>query len=204
MVMPPSGCWRRLKPSIHPTANVSADAHVGDGTRIWHEAQVREGARIGADCVLGKGVYVDRDVVVGNSCKIQNRASLFRGVTLEDGVFAGPHVVFANDRFPRAVNPDLAPKSDADWTAEPVWVRRGASVGAGAVVLPGITIGQWAMVGAGAVVTASVPPHAIVRGNPARAVGWACVCGRPLRAAGTCMWHCDQCDRPFHLAELGD
>jgi len=193
-----------LKPHIHPTADVSADARIGDDTRVWHEAQVREGARIGAECVLGKGVYVDRDVVVGDRCKIQNRASLFRGVTLEDGVFVGPHAVFANDRFPRAVNPEGGLKSDDDWALEPVLVRHGASIGAGAVVLPGVTIGPWAMVGAGAVVTANVPAHAIVRGNPARVAGWACVCGRPLRPADTHMWHCAACDRPFHLADVSE
>ena len=192
-----------MSTTIHRTADVSKDAQVGDGTRIWHEAQVREGARIGAECVVGKGVYIDAGVVVGDRCKIENRASLFHGLTLEDGVFVGPHAIFANDRFPRAVNPDLTLKSDTDWIVEPSLVRHGASVGAGAVVLPGVTIGPWAMIGAGSVVTASVPAHAIVRGNPARIVGWACVCGRPLREAETHMYHCAACDRPFHMAELG-
>src|SRR5438270_7746807 len=100
--------------TIHSTAHISVDAQIGDGTRIWHEAQVREGAHIGRECVLGKGVYVDVDVVIGDRCKIENRASLFRGVTLEEGVFVGPHAVFANDRFPRAVTPDGALKTDAD------------------------------------------------------------------------------------------
>lgn len=189
---------------IHPTADVSPEATIGAGTRIWHEAQVRERARIGADCILGKGVYIGEDVVVGDRCKIENRASLFHGVTLEDGVFIGPHAVFANDRFPRAVNPDGSLKTDADWTVEPSLVRRGASVGAGAVVLPGITIGPWAMVGAGAVVTADVPAQALVRGTPARIAGWVCVCGRPLRSADTHMYHCAVCDRPYHLADISE
>ena len=187
---------------IHPTADVSPDATIGDGTQIWNEAQVREGARIGRDCIIGKGVYVETDVVVGDRCKLQNRASLFKGVTLEDGVFVGPHALFANDRFPRAINPDGSLKSDADWIVTPSLVRHGASIGAGAVILPGVTIGQWALVAAGAVVTASVPAHAIVRGNPARIAGWACVCGRPLDEAETHMYHCAVCDRPFHLAEI--
>jgi len=186
---------------IHPTADVSPDARVGEGTRIWHEAQVREGARIGRACILGKGVYVDRGVVVGDRCKIENRASLFHGVTLEDGVFVGPHAVFANDRFPRAVNPDGSLKSDADWQAEPTAVREGASIGAGAVVLPGVTIGAWAMVGAGAVVTADVPAHAIVKGNPARLAGWACTCGRPLHVAESREWTCERCGRSFRVGE---
>ncbi len=188
--------------TIHPSADVSPHAQIGDGTRVWHEAQVREGARIGRECILGKGVYVDVDVVVGNRCKLENRASLFHGVTLEDGVFVGPHAVFANDRYPRAVTPGGDLKTDADWNVEPVLVRRGASVGAAAVVLTGVTIGPWAMVAAGAVVTASVPAHAVVRGNPARIAGWACACGRPLREAETNMFYCANCDRPYHLADL--
>lgn len=191
-----------MSTTIYPTADVSKDAQIGDGTRVWHEAQVREGARIGRECIIGKGVYIDKDVVIGDRCKIQNRASLFHGLTLEDGVFVGPHAIFANDRFPRAVNPDGSPKSDADWHVEPIVVHHGASIGAGAVVLPGVTIGPWAMIGAGSVVTADVPAHAIVRGNPARMAGWACVCGRPLVTADTHMYHCAACDRPFHLAEI--
>lgn len=189
---------------IHPTATVSPDASVGDGTLIWHEAQVRERASIGHDCILGKGVYVDAGVVVGDRCKIENRASLFHGLVVEDGVFIGPHAVFANDRFPRAVNPDGSLKTESDWTTEPVLVRRGASIGAGAVVLPGVTVGTWAMVGAGSVVTSDVPPHAIVRGNPARIAGWACTCGRPLRISEQREWHCERCGRSLHVGEFGE
>ncbi|MBF6600969.1 MAG: N-acetyltransferase [Dehalococcoidia bacterium] len=188
---------------IHPTADVSPHAQIGERTRVWHEAQVREHARVGDDCVLGKGVYIGERVVVGDRCKIENRASLFAGVTLEDGVFIGPHVVFANDRLPRAINPDGSLKTDADWTIEPSLVRHGAAVGAGAIVLPGITIGPWAMVGAGSVVTADVPAQALVRGNPARIAGWVCICGRPLARAETQMYYCATCDRPYHLAEPG-
>jgi acetyltransferase-like isoleucine patch superfamily enzyme len=187
---------------IHPSADVAADARIGDGTRIWNEAQVRERAQVGRDCILGKGAYVGEDVVIGDRCKIENRASLFAGVTLEDAVFIGPHVIFANDRFPRAVNPDGSLKGAADWAVGRSLVRHGASLGAGAVVIPGVTIGQWAMVGAGAVVTADVPAHALVRGNPARIAGWVCVCGRPLGRTETHMYHCAACDRPYHLAEL--
>lgn len=188
---------------IHPTADVSPHAQIGERTKVWHEAQVREHARVGEDCILGKGVYIGEGVVVGDRCKIENRASLFAGVTLEDGVFIGPHVVFANDRFPRAVNPDGSLKTDDDWTIEASLVRHGAAIGAGAVVLPGITIGPWAMVGAGSVVTADVPAQALVRGNPARVSRWVCVCGRPLAQAETHVYYCATCDRPFHLAEVG-
>ncbi len=189
---------------IHATAEVSPSATIGDGTQIWNEAQVREGARIGRECILGKGVYVDTDVVVGDRCKMENRASLFRGVTLEDGVFIGPHAVFANDRFPRAINTDGTLKTDADWTVEPTTVGRGASVGAAAVILPGINIGASAMVAAGAVVTADVPAHAIVKGNPARIAGWACECGRPLIMSEARQWYCEQCNRSYAAGEFGE
>jgi acetyltransferase-like isoleucine patch superfamily enzyme len=183
--------------TVHPTAEVDAGATIGEGTRVWHEAQVREGARIGPGCILGKGVYVDRDVTVGARCKVQNRASLYRGLTLEDGVFVGPHAVFANDRFPRAVNPDGSLKSEDDWEVCSTTVRQGASVGAGAVILPGVTIGAWALVAAGAVVTRDVRDHAIVKGNPARFAGWACICGRPLVMSEARAWRCERCDRSY-------
>ena len=187
---------------IHPTADVSPEARIGPGTRIWHEAQVRERAVVGADCVLGKGVYIDRDVVVGDGVKVQNRASLFHGLTVEDNVYIGPHVSFANDRYPRAVNPDGSPRTDADWRETPTLVREGASIGAGAVVLPGVTIGRWAMVGAGAVVTRDVPDHALVTGNPARVVGRACVCGAPMAEEGE-SWRCPACGRTYQFEPAG-
>ncbi len=115
---------------VHPTADVSAEASIGAGTSIWNQAQVRERARIGVGCVIGKNVYVDFDVVVGDRVKIQNNASLYHGVTVEDGVFIGPHVCFTNDRLPRAVNPDGSAKTDDDWEVGPIRVRTGAAVGA--------------------------------------------------------------------------
>ena len=99
---------------IHPTADVSKDATVGAGTKIWHQAQVREGAVIGKGCVLGKGAYVDRDVHIGDYCKLQNGVSVFHGFNLEGGVFLGPGVMLLNDKHPRAINPDGSPRADAD------------------------------------------------------------------------------------------
>ena len=168
---------------IHPTAEVSADASVGDGTSIWHWVQVREGARIGRRCTIGKDVYIDAAVVVGDECKIQNFATLYRGVTIGDRVFIGPHACFTNDAYPRAVSPD--------WKVVPTKVEDGASVGANATILCGLTIGRNAMVAAGAVVTKDVPAHALVAGVPAKVVGWVCDCGRPLDAKGYCA-HCDK------------
>jgi len=172
------------RPVIADSAVVSEDAIVGPATRVWHFAQIREGARIGAQCNIGKGVYIGAGVVIGDRCKVENNASLFEGLTVEDGVFIGPHVVFTNDMRPRATNPDGTLQTAADWTMERATVRRGASIGAGAIVIPGLEIGRYAMVGAGAVVTHDVPAHALVVGNPAKQIGWTCVCGRERMATG--------------------
>jgi len=166
---------------------------------LAHLRVMPDARAIGCDCILGKGVYVDKDVVVGDRCKIQNRASIFHVVTLGAGVFVGPHAVFTNDRYPRAINPDGSMKSDDDWDAGETHVGDGASVGAGAVVLPGVTIGAWAMVAAGAVVTTDVREHAIVKGNPARFAGWACTCGRPLIMSEARSWWCEACERDFRF-----
>lgn len=165
---------------VHASAEVSSEATIGKGTRIWRQAQVREHAEIGEHCNIGKGVYIDAQVKIGSQVKIQNHVSVFEGVTLEDGVFVGPHVCFTNDLFPRAITPDGRLKSPADWTITPTLVQYGASLGAGAVIRCGITIGRFALIGAGAVVTRDVLPHALVMGNPARLRGFVCHCARPL------------------------
>jgi len=165
---------------IHPTASVDETATIGEGTQIWLLCQIRENARIGKDCILGRNVYVDTGVVIGDSVKIQNNATIHAGVSIEDGVFVGPHVCFTNDKLPRAVNPDMTRKGSADWTVSPTRVKTGASLGANATVLCGLTIGRWAMVAAGAVVTKDVPDHTLVVGNPARFVAWVCACGQRL------------------------
>ncbi len=165
---------------IHPTADVSDKAEIGEGTSVWHHAQIRESAKIGRHCVIGKGVYVDTGVATGDNVKIQNYASVFHGVTLEDGVFVGPHACFTNDMYPRAVNPDGSLKSAENWVLGQTFVGRGAALGANATIVCGITIGQWAMVGAGSVVTRSVPDFGLVLGNPARLRGFVCRCGARL------------------------
>jgi acetyltransferase-like isoleucine patch superfamily enzyme len=172
--------------TIHPTADVSPDAAVGIGTRVWNEAQIREGARIGRDCILAKGVYVDAGVVVGDRVKLDNRVSLFRGARLSSGVFVGPHTCLLNDRRPRATTPEGGLKRESDWIVSGVTVAEGASIGGGCTILPGVHIGRFAMVGAGAVVTRDVPDHGLVVGNPARLVGYVCECGCRLEADGTC------------------
>lgn len=155
---------------VHDTAMVEDGATVGKGTRVWHHAHIRSGATVGNDCVLGKNVYIDEGVNIGDRVKIQNNVSVFKGVTIRDDVFVGPNTVFTNDRVPRSSNPN--------WELVPTEVARGASIGAGSVVVCGVEIGEWAMVGAGAVVTHTVDPHRLVVGVPARPAGWVCVCGR--------------------------
>jgi UDP-2-acetamido-3-amino-2,3-dideoxy-glucuronate N-acetyltransferase len=134
---------------VHPTADVSDKAQIGDGTSIWHHAQVREGVHVGTNCILGKGVYVDNDVSIGNNVKIQNYVSVYHGVTLEDGVFIGPHVCFTNDMNPRAINPDGSLKAADDWVLTRTLVKRGAALGANSTIRCGVTIGDWALVGSG-------------------------------------------------------
>jgi UDP-2-acetamido-3-amino-2,3-dideoxy-glucuronate N-acetyltransferase len=168
---------------VHSTADVSPKATIGHGTKIWQHCQIREGVTLGSNCILSKGVYVDSDVQIGNNVKIQNGISIYHGVTLEDGVFCGPHCVFTNDRQPRAINPDGTLKSADDWIVSKTLVKTGASIGAHATIVCGVTIGRWAMIGAGAVVTREVPDYGLVYGNPARLHGFVCPCGEKLDAA---------------------
>src|SRR5436309_10079669 len=165
---------------VHPTAEVSPEAQVGAGTRIWRQAHIREHAYIGESCNIGIGVYIDARVCIGSRVKIQNHVSIFEGVTLEDGVFVGPHVCFTNDLLPRAITPDGRLKSADEWEITPTLVKYGASLGAGSVIVCGVTIGKFALVGAGSVVTKDVPPYTLVYGNPARPHGYVCRCARRL------------------------
>jgi UDP-2-acetamido-3-amino-2,3-dideoxy-glucuronate N-acetyltransferase len=184
---------------VHQSAEVAADAQLGEGTKIWHQAQVREGVRIGTECVIGKGAYIDHDVDIGSRVKIQNGALIYHGVTLEDDVFVGPLACLTNDRFPRSVTPEGQLRGDADWEVGPILVHRGASIGAGAIVLPDVEVGEHAMVGAGAVVTTDVPAMALVVGNPARVIGYACECGRRLAEMKSGSWRCEYCGRLYAL-----
>ncbi len=166
---------------IHPSADLEHDVHIGARSSVWHRAQVRAGARIGAECIVGRDAFIDEGVVIGDRVKIQNAALVYHGVTVEDGVFIGPNAILTNDRFPRSITRAGELAGAEDWTVSPILLRRGCSIGAGAVVVAGSVIGRFAMVGAGAVVTGDVPHHALVAGNPARRLGWVCFCGQRLR-----------------------
>lgn len=169
---------------IHPSAEIESGVEIGEGSKIWALCYLQRGARIGRECVLGRGVCVGTSVRIGNRVKIQHLVQVLDGVTLEDHVFVGPYVAFTNDRLPRAVNSDLSLKTSSDWVKGQTLVRQGASIGAHATIICGVTIGRWAMVGAGSVVTKDVPDFAKVIGIPARIVGYVCRCGNELEKTG--------------------
>jgi acetyltransferase-like isoleucine patch superfamily enzyme len=163
--------------TVHPTADVSPLAEIGEGTRVWANVQIRERAKIGRNCIIGRNSYIEFDVTVGDNVKIQSNSSLYVGLTVDDGVFIGPHVIFTNDKLPRAINPNGSLKSAADWHVGKTHLQYGAAIGAGAIIVTGVVIGRWAMVGSGSVVTKDVPDHALVVGNPARVIGYVSATG---------------------------
>lgn len=143
----------------HPSSVIDAGADIGSGTKVWHFSHVCSGAKIGKNCVLGQNVFIAPNVIIGDGVKIQNGVSVYEGVEVEDLAFLGPHCVFTND---------LTPRSFGEWKVSKTIVRRGASIGANATIVCGITLGEFCMVGAGSVVTKDVPPMALVIGNPAK------------------------------------
>lgn len=171
----------------HESSDVEKGARVGKGTKIWHFCHIMAGAEIGERCSLGQNVVVMSNVKIGNNVKIQNNVSVYEGVTLEDDVFCGPSCVFTNVTTPRA---HVSRKGEYARTL----VRRGASIGANATIVAGLTVGEFAFIGAGAVVTSDVAPYALMLGVPARRVGWMCQCGERLHltdresACARCGW----------------
>ena len=178
----------------HKSAIIDAGAEIGTGTKIWHWVHVCANAQIGRNCILGQNVFVGA-VTVGNNVKIQNNVSIYDGVTLEDDVFCGPSMVFTNVINPRS---HIVRRHEFRKTL----VRRGATIGANAVILCGHTIGSYAMVGAGAVVTRDVADFALVAGNPARRMGWVCQCGVRLKPiAGQA--RCNACGWDYEISDDG-
>jgi acetyltransferase-like isoleucine patch superfamily enzyme len=181
-----------MEPRVMPSADVDERAEIGDGTTVWHIAQVREGATIGVNCVIGRGAYVGPGVRVGDNVKLQNYALVYEPARLADGVFVGPAAVLTNDTYPRAVTPEGRPKNADDWRAVGVVVHEGAAIGARAVCVAPVTIGRWALVAAGAVVVADVPSFAVVAGVPARRIGWVGRAGVRLVDKGDGRFECPQ------------
>lgn len=174
---------------VADSAQVAANAKLGEGTKIWDQAQVREDAQLGSNCIVGRGAYIGTGVRLGDNCKVQNLALVYEPARLASGVFIGPAVVLTNDTYPRAVNPDGSLKSASDWDPVGVTISEGASIGARAVCVAPVRIGAWATVAAGAVVTRDVPDFGLVVGVPARRIGWVGKAGAPLRQEGD-KWIC--------------
>jgi len=145
---------------IEATANVSDNAKIGNGTKVWINSQIREGSEIGSDCIISKDTYIDTKVKIGNNCKIQNSVSIYQGVIIEDDVFVGPNACFTNDKVPRAFS--------EEWKITPTLIKKGASIGANATIVCGITVGEYSMIASGSVVTKDVEPYSLVMGNPAK------------------------------------
>jgi UDP-2-acetamido-3-amino-2,3-dideoxy-glucuronate N-acetyltransferase len=167
-----------LKPFFaHETAVIDQPSEIGADTRIWHFSHIMRDCRIGARCNIGQNVVISPHCVVGDNVKIQNNVSVYTGVILEDDVFCGPSMVFTNVINPRS---HVERKDEYRRTL----VKRGASIGANATIVCGVTLGRYCVVGAGGVVTRDVPDYAVVYGNPARIRGWACWCGVGLGLGG--------------------
>lgn len=183
---------------IHETADVSENAVIGAGTKIWHQAQVMDGATLGQGCNIGKGVFIAGGVTIGDNVKVQNYVSIYKGVTIEDDVILGPHMTFTNDLYPRAFI--------SDYTVYETLVKRGASVGANATIVCGVTLNEYCIVAAGAVIVASVPQFALAAGNPGRVIGYVCKCGKrldlekaPKQGTGIQSVRCGSCDKVYEL-----
>jgi len=191
-------------PRIHPTALVEAGVRIGTRTSVWDHAHLRGPSIVGDDCIIGEKTYVAYGVEIGNCVKINAMVYIPTGITIRDRVMIAAGVIFTNDRYPRAFADGvegLATSAPTDDTLRGE-VEEGATIGAGARIGPGVTIGAYAMVGMGAVVTADVPPHGLVTGNPARLRGWVCICGRPLSTEEPeAQPHCTQCGRRFSWPE---
>ena len=176
--------------SIHPTAVIDSNCLIGEGSKIWHFCHIMPGAVIGKNCILGQGVFVGPGVVIGDNCKVQNNVSLFTGVILEAGVFIAPSVVFTNVFNPRA---EIERKDEFRKTL----IKRGATIGANATVVCGITLGEYCMVGAGSVVTHDVLHYGLVYGNPATPHGWVSQCGEKLKGGKKA--HCERCNADYFI-----
>lgn len=194
---------QRRRPGVVDSAEVDDSAEVGEGSRVWHLAQLRDGVVLGANCIVGRGAYIGSRVTVGDNTKIQNHALVYEPATLGAGVFIGPAVVLTNDQYPRSVSPSGELKSADDWEAVGVTVADGASIGARSVCVAPLRIGRWAMVAAGAVVTRDVPDHALVVGVPARQIGWVGRSGRRLEQDATGTWTCPETGESYRETPEG-
>jgi UDP-2-acetamido-3-amino-2,3-dideoxy-glucuronate N-acetyltransferase len=184
--------YEKPKFFVHPTAVIDENVTIGHGTKIWHFVHILSGSKVGENCNFGQNVMVGPEVSIGNNCKLQNNVSVYQGVTLEDGVFCGPSMVFTNIYNPRAE----MRKMDQ---VRPTLVKKGATIGANATIVCGVTLGRYSFIGAGALVNKNVSDYAIVVGNPAKQIGWACECGERLTEDLDCV----SCGKQFEKRAKG-
>lgn len=178
--------------TVDPTAVIDDGVGIGEGTKVWHFSHIVTGSRIGDACTIGQNVMIGPNVTIGSGCKIQNNVSVYEGVTLEDNVFCGPSVVFTNVNRPRA---HISQKD----SFQPTLVQEGATIGANATIVCGHTLGRYSFIGAGSVVVADVAAHALMVGNPAKRVGWVCMCGSRLPED----LQCTACSKKYKVHENG-
>jgi len=177
----------------HETAVIDTGCQIGEGTKIWHFTHIMPNCSIGNNCSIGQNVVISPEVKIGNGVKIQNNVSVYTGVICEDDVFLGPSAVFTNVINPRSA---IARRNEFKTTL----VQKGATIGANATIVCGITIGKYAFVGAGAVVTKNIPDYALVIGNPARQSGWMSECGHKLRFNAEGIAFCPESQEKYQLA----
>ncbi len=178
---------------IHESSYVDENVEIGRSTKIWHFSHILKDSKIGKDCIIGQNAAIGPEAIIGNGCKIQNNVSVYKGVILEDDVFCGPSCCFTNVYTPRAF---IERKKEF----LPTVVKKGATIGANATIVCGITIGRYAFIGAGAVVTKDVPEHALVVGVPAKQIGWVCTCGVKLEFENDTT-ACERCGIRYQIAK---
>ncbi|KKR78287.1 MAG: hypothetical protein UU23_C0001G0051 [Candidatus Curtissbacteria bacterium GW2011_GWA1_40_9] len=184
---------------IHETADISRKAKIGKNVTIWSQTQIREGATIGSSCIIGKNVYIDHDVKIGSNVKIQNNAQIFFKTIIENEVFIGPNACLVNDKYPRAAKLGKL-KTKKDWQSGTIIIKKGSSIGAGAILLPNVTIGKYSLIGAGSVVTYSIPSYSKLAGNPAKLIGYVCKNGHNLKGLEKNKYYCHTCKKSYKIS----
>jgi len=177
---------------VHPSAFIDVNVSIGKGSKIWHFSHIMDGAVIGENCKIGQNVFIGKGVIIGNNVKIQNNVSLYTGIVLEDDVFCGPSAVFTNIKCPRSAYP----RNSDEFYLKTI-VKKGATIGANATIICGITLGRYCFIGAGAVVTKDVSDFTMVFGVPAIVKGWICECGEKLNFKRNGKSSCFKCKREY-------
>jgi len=179
---------------------IEHNVSIGSGTKVWNWVHIRSDVTIGDSCTIGSSTFIDTGVKIGNLCKIQNNSQIFTPAKIHDGVFIGPGVILTNDKYPRAVNPDLSIKKSSDWEKTGVEVKYGASIGAGSICIAPIKVGMWAFIAAGSVVSSHVPDYAFVMGVPAKQHGWVGKNGQRLKELGGDLFSCENTGDIFKIS----